>query len=452
MTTGTGTRARSGASGPRMAAPRRMAQQRKARGWRMPLLVAVLGLAAVLAPVATPLGDTADPLLTGMTPAPGSVVDAGSVNVQARVDSRSSAAIRTIELRVDGRAYDAEVTGGGNLQTVTAVLELAPGPHTAQIVAWDNAGRSTQAWWRFEVTVDAGPQAAAAEETEGTASRSLSEPRGAGLDLEPEPGVTIDELSHIVIGVGQAVDAEVSSAALTIDGRDIPVTLSAEGSRLLVQIGDLPGDVPLEGTLPVRLLAGVGTQDGQIVEVDYEFSWEVPPVVETDEGFLIAAGVGPAIGEGKLFTYTLEVEPGIGVDPHEFADEAERFLSDPRSWTGQGEFALQRVETQQAPIRVVLASPDTVDRYCAEAGLDTAGEVSCWNGRFAMLNIDRWTDAVPFFEHDIDAYRTYLVNHEVGHGLGFGHVDCPAPGELAPVMQQQSLDLQGCRPNGWVYP
>ncbi len=42
------------------------------------------------------------------------------------------------------------------------------------------------------------------------------------------------------------------------------------------------------------------------------------------------------------------------------------------------------------------------------------------------------------YDGDLDAYRAYAVNHEVGHALGNRHQPCPANGAPAPVMMQQS--------------
>ena len=70
----------------------------------------------------------------------------------------------------------------------------------------------------------------------------------------------------------------------------------------------------------------------------------------------------------------------------------------------------------------------------------------------AVINLARWATAVPDYHGDIATYRQYVVNHEVGHALGNGHEPCPGPGQIAPVMLQQTLSLDGCVKNAWPYP
>ncbi len=122
-------------------------------------------------------------------------------------------------------------------------------------------------------------------------------------------------------------------------------------------------------------------------------------------------------------------------------------LHDPRGWTVADGIAVQRVDDPSADVTVVLATPQTTDRLCRP--LQTGGRLSCFNGEAAVLNADRWLTGAPTWGDDVDGYRSYLVNHEVGHGLGHGHRGCPAPGVPAPVMVQQTKSLEGCAPNAW---
>jgi hypothetical protein len=165
--------------------------------------------------------------------------------------------------------------------------------------------------------------------------------------------------------------------------------------------------------------------------------------------FLVASG-GASAGAGRPLRYTVEVEAGIGLDPDLVATEVDAALADPRSWARDR--LLERTSgSTGVDARIVVASPEVVDAICAEVGLVTAGRFSCWTGRIAALNAWRWEVGAAGFP-DLATYRTYLVNHEVGHALGHGHVGCPEPGAPAPVMMQQSKGLAGCVANGWPYP
>ena len=76
-------------------------------------------------------------------------------------------------------------------------------------------------------------------------------------------------------------------------------------------------------------------------------------------------------------------------------------------------------------MRLILASPALTDQMCAP--LLTRGQVSCRNGDAVVLNALRWGVGIEDYGGDIATYREYLVNHEVGHRLGRGHVST-APG------------------------
>lgn len=150
-------------------------------------------------------------------------------------------------------------------------------------------------------------------------------------------------------------------------------------------------------------------------------------------------------GSARDRRYTVQVERGLPQDRARFAQEVARVLGDERGWRSDG-WSFTQVR-ERADFTVMLASPDTVDRLCAP--LLTRGEVSCRSGERVVLNVKRWVRGVTYYGDDLRGYRTYLVNHEVGHALGKFHVGCPAPGAKAPVMLQQSKGLQGCVKNPW---
>lgn len=165
-------------------------------------------------------------------------------------------------------------------------------------------------------------------------------------------------------------------------------------------------------------------------------------------GDLLRVGSADARAEaGRQMTYIVEVEDGLPVDRACFARVVEYTLAHPLGWTADGSFRFRRIDEGEPDLRVTLASPDTVDRLCLP--LRTGGIYSCWNGGRAVLNYDRWVEGAPDFGDDLVTYRIYLINHEVGHGLGHGHVGCPAAGAPAPVMMQQTKSVGACVPNGW---
>jgi hypothetical protein len=174
---------------------------------------------------------------------------------------------------------------------------------------------------------------------------------------------------------------------------------------------------------------------------------DIPP---TGTGhFTIAGGHGSVVGAGDLVRYTVEVEGGLPYDPQQVAGIVDVILADPRSWIASGEHAFQRIEAD-GDVRVLLSTPSTTDVLCAP--LQTRGEVSCRNGTLVVINAKRWNLGIEAYGADVEGYRQYLINHEMGHALGFSHASCPGAGQVAPIMLQQSYGLDDCTPNPWPYP
>ena len=148
-------------------------------------------------------------------------------------------------------------------------------------------------------------------------------------------------------------------------------------------------------------------------------------------------------------TFSVATEVGSGVDADEFVAFIDETLLDPRGWISQGA-GFRRVE-EGGTFRIVVATPETVDDLCLP--LNTNGIYSCARNGWIAINLHRWMTATEDWPTDLDTYRHYVLNHEVGHYIqGGGHDLCPGPGELAPIMMQQTKGLEGCEPNGWIEP
>jgi hypothetical protein len=195
-----------------------------------------------------------------------------------------------------------------------------------------------------------------------------------------------------------------------------------------------------------------------------------PPVLSLPGGFpddgpgtfRFALTEGEVLGtSGPVLRFRLAVEDTVEEDLEVFAEFVDATLGDGRGWTTGGERRFQRVpEDGTYEFTIYLATGATAGRMCATAGLNVLaptlpdGGVSCHFTGHVVLNLHRWRMSVPHFidaGETLETYRQMVLNHEVGHALGRGHEACPGPGEPAPVMQQQTIRLDGCVAYPWPY-
>ena len=153
------------------------------------------------------------------------------------------------------------------------------------------------------------------------------------------------------------------------------------------------------------------------------------------------------VRDESLINFALKIEPSIPIGPDCMGKLITSILNDPRGWKNITEKEFLLVSEEDADFTFIFSSPDKTDELCAP--LETNGIYSCRNEEEIIINYFRWENGAIDFGNDMRTYRLYLINHETGHILGWGHTGCPKDGALAPVMMQQSKTTDGCTPYGW---
>jgi hypothetical protein len=155
-------------------------------------------------------------------------------------------------------------------------------------------------------------------------------------------------------------------------------------------------------------------------------------------------------GAGKVVTYTFATKGSPSSDFAEFKRQAAETLNDARGWIRAG-VSFQEVASG-GNFTLWLAQRDTVAGFSPSI---CSNNWSCSVGRNVIINDMNWANTTASWRGanaSLRDYRHMVINHEVGHFLGHGHINSGCysnPGPPAPVMQQQSMDLRSCAPNPW---
>jgi len=176
-------------------------------------------------------------------------------------------------------------------------------------------------------------------------------------------------------------------------------------------------------------------------------------VLVPDIGTVVVESSGPAETATRTYTYKVCYAGSIIASKPYFRRFVAATYADSRGWRRAGIRFVRKDYTctrlSSTDFTVYLATSSYINRF---AGCSAA--YSCRYGRRVMINQQRWLHAVSFWPSPpgLRGYRHMVINHETGHWLGQQHRNCPRRGAYAPVMQQQSISLQGCRAHAWPLP
>ncbi len=153
----------------------------------------------------------------------------------------------------------------------------------------------------------------------------------------------------------------------------------------------------------------------------------------------------PTFNNYSSFTYEVLEWGAVATSSTQFAVLANETMNDPKGWVQAG-FSFSQVPSG-GDFSLVITEASILDTI---AGCSSVW--SCRTGRYVIINQDRWDGATTAWNDaggSLRDYRHMVVNHELGHWLGHGHSQCSGAGNLAYVMQQQSIALGGCKTNPW---
>ena len=201
--------------------------------------------------------------------------------------------------------------------------------------------------------------------------------------------------------------------------------------------------------LLVALLVPIGVY---ATSQQQENTKKLQAVLESEPLFDDISTAAPAVEKPAWYsratiTYSIRSAGTIKGNLSEFATSAQQTLNDPRGWA---QMDVRFVQVESGGMFTLYLSQASLLPSFSAAGCSV--DWSCRAGNNVIINDDRWMGATSSWNAaggSLANYRHMVVNHEVGHWLGHDHEYCGGAGQLAPVMQQQSMGLQGCSFNPW---
>lgn len=235
--------------------------------------------------------------------------------------------------------------------------------------------------------------------------------------------------------------AQSTKIALTYNGQTTTATASQIGSWYKITGTKAELD---QAAVRAYVVAIGNTWGIRVQNIDAAVS-SVSSSLQSRKGLSFSVVAAPKAR--KTFSYCVAAK---GVDASNLAGLRAKLAStyaDGRGWGLGGDVSFVEVTTG-CNFTVWLSAASLMSSF----GAICDSLWSCAVSPNVILNYDRWTGASSAWNAaggSLDNYRSMVINHETGHWLGFGHRNCGGAGQPAPVMQQQSISLQGCTFNPW---
>ena len=154
----------------------------------------------------------------------------------------------------------------------------------------------------------------------------------------------------------------------------------------------------------------------------------------------------------------IKVDSDVDYSLELFTKKVQNILNSKKGWKLKGykfffvsPLIFEKLSKHNTKIILRLSKNKTISKECE---FDINEKLSCYNPTINPPNINinfyRWINGSKASKLNIKDYRVYVINHEIGHALGRGHItDCINKDDPAPIMMQQTVSIGKCSPNIW---
>ncbi|HEY6736338.1 MAG TPA: DUF3152 domain-containing protein [Candidatus Saccharimonadia bacterium] len=155
----------------------------------------------------------------------------------------------------------------------------------------------------------------------------------------------------------------------------------------------------------------------------------------------------PAVVQRLAVQYSYCVKAPSAAETSQLAAVAEQALTASGGWSLGEQVRFVR-QSSDCNVRIRLADA----AYLKSLAAGCADQATCRVGNEVALLEQNWQQGTSTWKAGLTAYQVEMINHEIGHVLGFDHPGCLAD-SVKPTLSSQSITLQsGCSPTWYVVP
>ncbi|MDB5178944.1 MAG: uncharacterized protein JWN01_887 [Patescibacteria group bacterium] len=207
--------------------------------------------------------------------------------------------------------------------------------------------------------------------------------------------------------------------------------VSVDGSRVVAYVATIPGAFDRTATAAALIVA---------VQAKRDLAYTAPRKITGNPAL-------PAIAHPAAAEYGYCPQAEAPADLEALSVRVAAVLGAGGAWTLGGQLKFVRAEAD-CNLAIRLVSPAVItalDPACA-------GHTTCQVGNVIGLNRDMWLKPPAAWTGGSDAYHGEMIDHEVGHWLGFDHASCLDTAAPKPILQAPTVVLGGCSPNWYEIP